>query len=156
MVGDSRLVSPGVLVDAIQQVGYQASFSMEEVPTSLGGKFTLEVRAPLSLCVCTRAHVHVRACVVVFCFPLRQQPHQTFGAPFQIGGMSCASCSSTVKSALQGVPGVEKALVNVMTQKATGESIPSVASSCPPHTYFVLWFFFLSSARVPRPLCPWR
>lgn len=34
--------------------------------------------------------------------------------------MSCASCSGTVRDALQAVPGVAQAVVNVMTQKATG------------------------------------
>ena len=61
-------MGPGVLVDAIQQVGYQASYSMEELPSSLGGKFILQVHEPLHhSSLSLGGHVFVCACVrVVF------------------------------------------------------------------------------------------
>jgi len=39
----------------------------------------------------------------------------------EIGGMHCASCVAAVERALSGVPGVEKASVNLATEKATVE-----------------------------------
>jgi copper ion binding protein len=44
-----------------------------------------------------------------------------------IGGMTCASCVTTVEHALQGVPGVVEAAVNLATEKATVEYVPGVA-----------------------------
>jgi len=37
----------------------------------------------------------------------------------RVGGMTCASCSSAVQSALQNTPGVSEAVVNLPTEKAT-------------------------------------
>ena len=39
----------------------------------------------------------------------------------EIGGMHCASCVAAVEKALSGVPGVERASVNLATEKATVE-----------------------------------
>lgn len=38
---------------------------------------------------------------------------------FKVEGMSCASCSAHAEKALSAVPGVEKASVNLATEKAT-------------------------------------
>jgi Cu+-exporting ATPase len=43
-----------------------------------------------------------------------------------IGGMTCASCVSTVEGALSGVPGVIEANVNLATERATITYIPGV------------------------------
>ncbi len=45
-----------------------------------------------------------------------------------IGGMTCASCVSTVEEALRSVPGVLSASVNLATEKATVTYIPGVAT----------------------------
>jgi Cu+-exporting ATPase len=45
-----------------------------------------------------------------------------------IGGMTCASCVATVEEALRGVPGVVSANVNLATEKATVEYIPTLTS----------------------------
>ena len=37
----------------------------------------------------------------------------------RIGGMTCASCVARVEKALQAVPGVERASVNLATEKAS-------------------------------------
>ena len=44
-----------------------------------------------------------------------------------IGGMTCASCVGHVEHALEGVPGVTTASVNLATEKATIEYVPGVA-----------------------------
>src|SRR5262245_2838575 len=36
-----------------------------------------------------------------------------------VGGMSCAACQAHVQHALEGLPGVEKAAVSLMTNEAT-------------------------------------
>jgi Cu+-exporting ATPase len=46
-----------------------------------------------------------------------------------IGGMTCASCVSHVEAALRGVPGVAGATVNLATEQATVEYLPSVAGA---------------------------
>ncbi|MBA4058117.1 MAG: hypothetical protein C0490_25595, partial [Marivirga sp.] len=38
---------------------------------------------------------------------------------FKVGGMTCASCVARVEKALEAVPGVETATVNLATEKAT-------------------------------------
>jgi len=43
-----------------------------------------------------------------------------------IGGMSCASCVATIEKALSAVPGVLRASVNLATERATVEALPSV------------------------------
>jgi Cu+-exporting ATPase len=43
-----------------------------------------------------------------------------------IGGMTCASCVSTVEGALSGVPGVMEANVNLATERASVTYIPGV------------------------------
>jgi Cu+-exporting ATPase len=45
-----------------------------------------------------------------------------------IGGMTCASCVSTVEEALKSVPGVLSASVNLATEKATVTYVPGVAT----------------------------
>lgn len=45
-----------------------------------------------------------------------------------IGGMTCASCANHVKNALNRIPGVVNADVNLATEKATVEYIPGVVS----------------------------
>jgi Cu+-exporting ATPase len=45
-----------------------------------------------------------------------------------IGGMTCASCVSTVEEALRGVPGVLSASVNLATEKATVTYVPGVVT----------------------------
>ena len=45
-----------------------------------------------------------------------------------IGGMTCASCVTTIEGALGGVPGVVGATVNLATAKATVSYVPGVAS----------------------------
>ena len=44
-----------------------------------------------------------------------------------IGGMTCASCVGHVEHALEGVPGVTAASVNLATEKATIEYVPGLA-----------------------------
>jgi Cu+-exporting ATPase len=46
----------------------------------------------------------------------------------KIVGMTCASCAATVEKALNQVPGVESATVNIATEKARVKYDPSVAS----------------------------
>ncbi|MBN2353650.1 MAG: copper-translocating P-type ATPase [Spirochaetales bacterium] len=46
------------------------------------------------------------------------QPEALRQATFAIGGMTCASCSARVEKALRAVPGVERASVNLATEKA--------------------------------------
>lgn len=53
-------------------------------------------------------------------------PVETLVLP--IGGMTCASCVSHVERALQRLPGVEKAAVNLATEKATVSFVPGVVS----------------------------
>ncbi len=48
-------------------------------------------------------------------------------ASFAIQGITCASCVTKIESALQETPGVVKARVNVATEEATFEYLPSVA-----------------------------
>ena len=45
-----------------------------------------------------------------------------------IGGMTCASCVSTIEGALLGVPGVLDASVNLATEKASVTYIPTLAN----------------------------
>lgn len=51
-------------------------------------------------------------------------PSETIILP--IGGMTCASCASTVERALSGVAGVTKANVNLATERATVTYIPGI------------------------------
>ena len=44
-----------------------------------------------------------------------------------IGGMTCASCVGHVEHALEGIPGVTAASVNLATEKATIEYVPGLA-----------------------------
>ncbi|MDR7271001.1 Cu+-exporting ATPase [Pelomonas saccharophila] len=44
----------------------------------------------------------------------------------QVSGMSCASCVRRVEKALQAVPGVQQASVNLATEKATIQALPNV------------------------------
>ncbi len=53
-------------------------------------------------------------------------PSETLTLP--IGGMTCASCVSTVEGALKGVPGVVDATVNLATEKATVTFVPTLAT----------------------------
>ncbi len=53
-------------------------------------------------------------------------PAETMILP--IGGMSCASCVTTIEGALADVPGVVSATVNLATEKATVAYVPGVAS----------------------------
>ncbi|MBK4733013.1 heavy metal translocating P-type ATPase [Noviherbaspirillum pedocola] len=46
---------------------------------------------------------------------------------FKIGGMTCASCVSRVEKALQAVPGVKSASVNMATENATVYAAPTVS-----------------------------
>ncbi|MQL97850.1 hypothetical protein Taro_030548 [Colocasia esculenta] len=46
-----------------------------------------------------------------------------------IKGMTCSSCSSTIESALQGVPGVQKALVAVATEGAEVQYDPKLVTA---------------------------
>ena len=43
-----------------------------------------------------------------------------------VTGMSCASCVRLVEKALQAVPGVQAASVNLATEKATVQALPNV------------------------------
>jgi len=47
----------------------------------------------------------------------------------QVGGMSCASCVRRVEKALQAVPGVQAASVNLATEKASVKALPNVAAA---------------------------
>lgn len=47
-------------------------------------------------------------------------------ATLKVGGMSCASCASTVEGALKRTPGVLFAAVNLATERASVEYDPSV------------------------------
>ncbi len=60
---------------------------------------------------------------------IRNAGYRTEGATarFAIQGISCASCVTKIESALHETPGVVKASVNVATEEATVEYLPSVA-----------------------------
>src|SRR4051812_38428750 len=49
-------------------------------------------------------------------------------AAFSVGGMSCASCVGRVEKALNAVPGVKSASVNLASERATIEYSPAQAS----------------------------
>lgn len=49
------------------------------------------------------------------------------GVRLQVGGMTCASCALRVEKALMKVPGVSGASVNLATEQATVQALPSVA-----------------------------
>ena len=51
----------------------------------------------------------------------------TISASLNIGGMTCAACVHHVERALSGVPGVERASVNLGVERATVEYSPGVA-----------------------------
>ena len=44
----------------------------------------------------------------------------------QVSGMTCASCVRRVEKALQAVPGVQAASVNLATEKASVQALPNV------------------------------
>ena len=52
--------------------------------------------------------------------------HQTASLP--IGGMTCASCVAHVEKALRNLPGVTQVNVNLATEKATVEFVPSLVN----------------------------
>ena len=54
--------------------------------------------------------------------------HTTRETTLRIGGMTCASCVARVEKALQAVPGVERASVNLATEKATVHGAAAPAS----------------------------
>ena len=60
---------------------------------------------------------------------IRDVGYRTEGATarFAIEGITCASCVTRIESALLDTPGVVKASVNVATEEATVEFLPSVA-----------------------------
>ena len=47
----------------------------------------------------------------------------------QVSGMTCASCVRRVEKALQAVPGVQAASVNLATEKASVQALPNVPTS---------------------------
>ncbi|KQV50738.1 copper-transporting ATPase [Pelomonas sp. Root1217] len=47
----------------------------------------------------------------------------------QVSGMSCASCVRRVEKALQAVPGVQQASVNLATEKASIQALPNVPAA---------------------------
>ena len=47
----------------------------------------------------------------------------------QVSGMSCASCVRRVEKALQAVPGVQAASVNLATEKASVKVLPNVRAA---------------------------
>ncbi|HEY0954613.1 MAG TPA: heavy metal translocating P-type ATPase [Roseateles sp.] len=47
----------------------------------------------------------------------------------QVSGMSCASCVRRVEKALQAVPGVQAASVNLATEKASVQALPNVPAA---------------------------
>jgi len=51
-------------------------------------------------------------------------PPATETATFNIEGMTCASCSNFVERALTRTPGVQRAVVNLATEKATVDFVP--------------------------------
>ncbi len=60
---------------------------------------------------------------------IRDAGYRTEGATasFAIEGITCASCVTKIESALRETPGVVKANVNIATEEATVEYVPSVA-----------------------------
>ncbi len=60
---------------------------------------------------------------------IRDAGYRTEGATasFAIEGITCASCVTKIESALRETPGVVKASVNIATEQATVEYLPSVA-----------------------------
>jgi Cu+-exporting ATPase len=60
---------------------------------------------------------------------IRDAGYRTEGATaqFAIEGITCASCVTKIESALRDTPGVVKASVNIGTEEATVEYLPSVA-----------------------------
>ncbi|HEX8658634.1 MAG TPA: heavy metal translocating P-type ATPase, partial [Hymenobacter sp.] len=55
-------------------------------------------------------------------------PQNTETATLDIEGMTCASCASAVEKSLSRAPGVQSALVNFATEKATVHYLPAQAS----------------------------
>ncbi|MBJ6108786.1 copper-translocating P-type ATPase [Hymenobacter sp. BT523] len=55
-------------------------------------------------------------------------PENTETATLDIEGMSCASCAAAVEKSLNRTPGVQSALVNFATEKATVQYVPGQAS----------------------------
>jgi Cu+-exporting ATPase len=51
-----------------------------------------------------------------------------------IEGMSCAACAAAVEKSLNRTPGVQSALVNYATEKATISYTPTRAMPWPPGT----------------------
>lgn len=47
----------------------------------------------------------------------------------QVSGMTCASCVRRVEKALQAVPGVQAASVNLATEKASVQALPNVPAA---------------------------
>ena len=58
--------------------------------------------------------------------PVDPRPRE--GQTFRVEGMTCASCSSRVEKALAAVPGVESAVVNLATHKATVRGTATTAA----------------------------
>ncbi len=54
------------------------------------------------------------------------RPSALHDVTLQVSGMSCASCVRRVEKALQAVPGVQAASVNLATEKATVQALPNV------------------------------
>src|SRR5260221_660075 len=54
-------------------------------------------------------------------------PSALHDVTLQVSGMTCASCVRRVEKALQAVPGVQAASVNLATEKATVQALPNVA-----------------------------
>ncbi|WP_213993378.1 copper-exporting P-type ATPase CopA [Sodalis sp. dw_96] len=116
-----------VLIKAVEQAGYQAG-PAGSMPHPKTEPLTVHTSAPDFLAAATPVPADVNANVTAAApatapSPLTVLPH---GASPQIddslqlliSGMSCASCVSKVEHALQRVPGVEQARVNLAERSA--------------------------------------
>ena len=60
--------------------------------------------------------------------PVRDEMHESASCELPIRGMTCASCVRRVERALLGVPGVDEATVNLVTERATVRFDPTQAT----------------------------
>lgn len=114
--------SVDALISAIERAGYQASLSQEGSESPKTEPLTIETEQPEadSAAICD---------IPAQQSDLDEQPNITptdDSVQLLLDGMTCASCVSKVQKALNSVPGVENARVNLAERSAlvTGTAVP--------------------------------